>query len=48
VYVDGRLLVTLRGNNIVAEFLVILNDYVASHYGAAEPVGQQGPMGSLL
>jgi (E)-4-hydroxy-3-methylbut-2-enyl-diphosphate synthase len=48
VYVDGRLLVTLRGDNIVPEFLVILNDYVASRYGAREPVGQQGHMGSVL
>jgi (E)-4-hydroxy-3-methylbut-2-enyl-diphosphate synthase len=40
VYVDGRLLVTLRGNEIVSEFLLILEDYVASHYGAAEPVGR--------
>jgi (E)-4-hydroxy-3-methylbut-2-enyl-diphosphate synthase len=47
VYVDGRLLVTLRGDNIVPEFLMILNDYVASHYAAAEPVGQQG-LGILL
>jgi (E)-4-hydroxy-3-methylbut-2-enyl-diphosphate synthase len=39
VYVDGRLLVTLKGNHIVAEFIQILNDYVASHYGANEPVG---------
>jgi (E)-4-hydroxy-3-methylbut-2-enyl-diphosphate synthase len=39
VYVDGRLLVTLKGNHIVAEFIKILNDYVASHYGASEPVG---------
>jgi (E)-4-hydroxy-3-methylbut-2-enyl-diphosphate synthase len=38
VYVDGRLLVTLRGNDIVAEFLGILDDYVASRYGAVEPV----------
>ena len=37
VYVDGRLLVTLRGNEIVSEFLEILEDYVASRYGAAEP-----------
>ncbi len=36
VYVDGRLLVTLRGNHIVAEFLGILDDYVASRYGAVE------------
>jgi (E)-4-hydroxy-3-methylbut-2-enyl-diphosphate synthase len=37
VYVDGRLLVTLRGNAIVSEFLTILEDYVASRYGAGEP-----------
>jgi (E)-4-hydroxy-3-methylbut-2-enyl-diphosphate synthase len=34
VYVDGRLLVTLKGDRIVAEFLEILEDYVASRYGA--------------
>ena len=38
VYVDGRLLVTLRGDDIVAEFLGILEEYVASHYGAKAPV----------
>ncbi len=32
VYVDGRLLTTLRGDRIVDEFISILNDYVASHY----------------
>jgi (E)-4-hydroxy-3-methylbut-2-enyl-diphosphate synthase len=48
VYVDGRLLVTLRGENIVAEFLGILNDYVASRYGAGEPAGRVGNTGSLL
>jgi (E)-4-hydroxy-3-methylbut-2-enyl-diphosphate synthase len=37
VYVDGRLLVTLKGERIVAEFLEILEEYVASRYGA-EPV----------
>jgi (E)-4-hydroxy-3-methylbut-2-enyl-diphosphate synthase len=37
VYVDGRLLVTLRGDAIVSEFLVILEDYVASRYGSAVP-----------
>ena len=37
VYVDGRLLVTLRGDAIVGEFLVILEDYVASRYGSAVP-----------
>ena len=33
VYVDGRLTVTLKGDHIVAEFIEILNAYVASHYG---------------
>ena len=38
VYVDGRLLVTLKGDRIVAEFLEILEDYVASRYGVAAAV----------
>ena len=33
VYVDGALHTTLRGESIVADFLRILEDYVASHYG---------------
>jgi (E)-4-hydroxy-3-methylbut-2-enyl-diphosphate synthase len=32
VYIDGRLMTTLKGDRIVAEFISILNDYVASHY----------------
>jgi (E)-4-hydroxy-3-methylbut-2-enyl-diphosphate synthase len=32
VYVDGRLMLTLKGDHIVAEFIDILNDYVESHY----------------
>jgi len=32
VYVDGRLVTTLKGDRIVAEFIDILNDYVTSHY----------------
>ena len=40
VYVDGRLLVTLKGDNIVPEFLQILDDYVASRYAAGEPVAR--------
>jgi (E)-4-hydroxy-3-methylbut-2-enyl-diphosphate synthase len=32
VYVDGRLMITLKGDRIVAEFIDILNDYVESHY----------------
>jgi (E)-4-hydroxy-3-methylbut-2-enyl-diphosphate synthase len=34
VYVDGRLMTTLRGDSIVQEFITILNDYVDSHYAA--------------
>ncbi|MBZ5583591.1 MAG: flavodoxin-dependent (E)-4-hydroxy-3-methylbut-2-enyl-diphosphate synthase [Acidobacteriia bacterium] len=32
VYVDGRLLTTLKGDRIVAEFIEILNGYVETHY----------------
>jgi (E)-4-hydroxy-3-methylbut-2-enyl-diphosphate synthase len=32
VYVDGRLMTTLKGDRIVAEFIGILNEYVTSHY----------------
>jgi (E)-4-hydroxy-3-methylbut-2-enyl-diphosphate synthase len=32
VYVDGRLLTTLRGEGIVSEFVSILDEYVDSHY----------------
>jgi (E)-4-hydroxy-3-methylbut-2-enyl-diphosphate synthase len=35
VYVDGRLMTTLRGDRIVAEFIDILNDYVTTHYARA-------------
>ena len=34
VYVDGRLMVTLKGSKIVPEFLAILEDYVARKYPA--------------
>jgi len=33
VYVDGRLMLTLKGDRIVAEFIDILNTYVTTHYG---------------
>ena len=36
VYVDGRLMLTLKGDHIVAEFITILNDYVESHYAAKQ------------
>jgi (E)-4-hydroxy-3-methylbut-2-enyl-diphosphate synthase len=32
VYVDGRLITTLKGEDIVPQFLKILNDYVESRY----------------
>lgn len=35
VYVDGRLVTTLRGDAIVQDFLKILEDYVATHYARA-------------
>ncbi len=38
VYIDGKLAKTLRGDHIVAEFRGILDNYVAQHYGATEPV----------
>ena len=34
VFADGRLLLTLKGDTIVADFISILNEYVESHYGA--------------
>ena len=34
VYVDGKLLVTLKGDTIVPDFLKILDDYVERTYGA--------------
>jgi (E)-4-hydroxy-3-methylbut-2-enyl-diphosphate synthase len=38
VFVDGRLVTTLKGENIVAEFIAMLNDYVDSHYSAKAEV----------
>ncbi|MEN6534120.1 MAG: flavodoxin-dependent (E)-4-hydroxy-3-methylbut-2-enyl-diphosphate synthase, partial [Bryobacteraceae bacterium] len=34
VYIDGKLHTTLRGQEIVAEFIEILNQYVANRYGS--------------
>ncbi len=39
VYVDGKLAVTLKGDNIVPEFLKILDDYVERTYGAISGAG---------
>jgi (E)-4-hydroxy-3-methylbut-2-enyl-diphosphate synthase len=38
VFVDGRLVRTLRGDTIVADFLAILDDYVARRYPTSLPV----------
>ena len=32
VYVDGKLVKTLRGDDIVAEFIGMVDQYVASHF----------------
>lgn len=40
VYVDGRLLTTLRGDTIVADFQKILDDYVKNRYGSAQSANQ--------
>jgi (E)-4-hydroxy-3-methylbut-2-enyl-diphosphate synthase len=37
VYVDGKLMTTLRGEGIVPEFLEILEQYVARRYPSREP-----------
>jgi len=42
VFVDGRLMTTLKGDKIVAEFIEILNEYVDNRYGSmksSEKVG---------
>ena len=36
VYVDGRLMLTLKGDHIVPEFIKILDEYVDTHYTAKE------------
>jgi (E)-4-hydroxy-3-methylbut-2-enyl-diphosphate synthase len=38
VYVDGKLAVTLKGDNIVPEFLKLLDEYVERTYGASDDV----------
>jgi (E)-4-hydroxy-3-methylbut-2-enyl-diphosphate synthase len=37
VYVDGRLMTTLKGAAIVPEFMKILENYVEQHYGNSPP-----------
>ena len=38
VYVDGRLMTTLRGDTIVADFKKILDEYVDNRYGTGKQV----------
>ena len=38
VFVDGRLMTTLKGDHIVAEFFDILNEYVETRYGSVKNV----------
>lgn len=40
VFVDGRLMTTLKGDRIVAEFIEILNDYVHARYGSGSEVAK--------
>ena len=44
VYLDGRLVKTLRGDAIADEFIAILDDYVRTRYGGvAHAGGTNGP-----
>ena len=40
VYVDGRLLRTLRGDTIVPDFIRILDEYISTHYGTTAVVNR--------
>ena len=46
VFVDGRLMTTLKGDKIVAEFIEILNEYVQSRYGARTESVKSGEVGA--
>ena len=46
VYVDGRLMVTLKGEMIVPEFLTILDHYVETRYGIS-PASRPPPPPAL-
>ncbi len=41
VFVDGRLMTTLKGDRIVAEFIDILNEYVKTRYGSQTAVVEE-------
>jgi hypothetical protein len=42
VFVDGRLLTTLKGSTLVAEFIRLLEDYVAARYARRTGVESAG------
>jgi (E)-4-hydroxy-3-methylbut-2-enyl-diphosphate synthase len=42
VFVDGRLMTTLKGDRIVAEFIGILNEYVDTRYGSGSRPAAEG------
>jgi len=44
VYVDGALRTTLRGEGLVKDFIVILDDYVAARYGGTAEATHSGAM----
>jgi (E)-4-hydroxy-3-methylbut-2-enyl-diphosphate synthase len=45
VYVDGRLMTTLKGDHIVPEFIEILDEYVESHYSKKTEVLEEPKVG---
>ncbi|MGH9626901.1 MAG: flavodoxin-dependent (E)-4-hydroxy-3-methylbut-2-enyl-diphosphate synthase [Bryobacteraceae bacterium] len=47
VYIDGKLVKTLRGDGIVEEFVAMLNEYVAVRYSAREPAAAPEPASVL-
>jgi (E)-4-hydroxy-3-methylbut-2-enyl-diphosphate synthase len=42
VFVDGRLMTTLKGDQIVAEFFDILNEYIDTRYGSGSGKATEG------
>ena len=47
VFVDGRLMTTLKGDRIVAEFIDILNEYVDTRYGSGSAQTTEGAVASV-
>ena len=48
VYIDGKLATTLKGDRIVEEFQVILDDYVAKRYTSSPHVTSELPTDTLV